>query len=74
MDFKELENRVLHLSRDERVQLMQKLVLSLDAPAPEDLREEWLAEADRRIQELDDGSVEAVPGDKVLRKARSLTR
>jgi putative addiction module component (TIGR02574 family) len=74
MDFKELENRVLHLSRDERAELMQKLVLSLDAPAPADFREEWLAEAGRRIQELDDGSVETVPGDEVLRKARSLTR
>ena len=35
-------------------------------------RFDWLLEARRRAEELDDGSVQAVPGDEVMKKARVL--
>jgi hypothetical protein len=53
---------------------MQKLLLSLDVPSPEELREDWLAEAKRGAMELDDGKVQAIPGDDVLSRARALLR
>lgn len=37
-------------------------------------RFDWLLEARRRTEELDNGSVQAVPGDDVMRKARALIR
>lgn len=74
MDLHKIEDQALHLPREERLQLIQRLVLSLESPSEEELRSEWLLEARRRADELDNGSVQAVPGDDVLRKARALTR
>lgn len=74
MDFDKIENEALHLSREDRARLIRKLVLSLEGLSTEELRDEWLAEAQRRADELDNGTVEAVPGDEVLRKARKLIR
>ena len=56
------------------VQLIQRLVLSLESPSAEELTSDWLVEAQRRAMELDNGSVQAVPGDEVLRKARALIK
>ncbi len=74
MDRKEIENQALHLSREDRADLIQRLVLSLDAPSSEELQSEWLYEARRRARELDEGSVEPVSGDEVAKKARKLIR
>jgi hypothetical protein len=48
--------------------------LSLDAPTEEELRSDWLYEAQRRAEELDDGAVQAVPSEEVMRKARTLIK
>ncbi|CDM41219.1 addiction module protein [Ectopseudomonas oleovorans] len=72
MNLQKIEAEVLHLSRQERAVLIQKLVLSLDNPSPEELREDWLSESQLRAAELDSGKVRGIPGDEVLRKARSL--
>jgi putative addiction module component (TIGR02574 family) len=74
MDLQQIEDEALHLPKEERTALMQKLLLSLDVPSPEELREDWLAEAKRRAMELDDGKVQAIPGDDVLSRARALLR
>ncbi|OLU35878.1 addiction module protein [Pseudomonas sp. PA27(2017)] len=72
MDIQKIENEALHLSRKERADLIQRLVLSLDTPTEEELRADWLAEAQLRAEELDNGSARAVPGEEVMRKARAL--
>jgi len=72
MNLQKIEDEALNLSREERAQLIQRLVLSLDSLSDEELRAEWLIEARRRSEELDDGSVRAVPDDEVIRKARTL--
>ena len=74
MDLQKIEDEALHLPREDRAHLIQRLVLSLDSPSPDELRSDWLAEAQRRAKELDDGTVQAVTGDEVLKKARSLVR
>ncbi len=74
MDLQKIEDEALHLSKKERAQLIQRLVLSLDAPSEDELRSDWLLEARRRAAELDSGSVGAVPGDEVIQKARALIR
>ncbi|WP_251977751.1 addiction module protein [Salinicola avicenniae] len=74
MNFQKIEDEALHLSREERAQLIQRLVLSLEAPPEEELRSDWLLEARRRAEELDSGAVQAVPGEEVMKKARALTR
>jgi len=72
MDRKRIEHEALHLSREDRARLIQRLVLSLDSPSRYELRAEWLDEAQRRAKELDDGTAQSVAGDEVLAKARSL--
>ena len=74
MNLQKIEDEALHLSKEERAQLIQRLVLSMEAPSEEELRSEWLLEARRRGEELDDGSVQPVPGEDVMRKARALIK
>ncbi|MFB2765772.1 MULTISPECIES: addiction module protein [Marinobacter] len=74
MDLQRIEDEALHLPKEERAQLIQRLVLSLESPSREELRSDWLLEARRRAQELDDGSVQAVPSEDVMRKARALIK
>ena len=72
MNLQKIEDEALHLPKEERAQLIQRLVLSLESPSEDELRTDWLLEARRRGEELDNGSVQAVAGNDVLRKARAL--
>ena len=72
MNLQQIEDEALHLPKDERVQLVRRLVLSLESPSEEELRSDWLLEAQRRAEELDSGSVQAVSGEDVMKKARAL--
>jgi putative addiction module component (TIGR02574 family) len=74
MNLHEIEREALHLSEEERAELAQKLLLSLDTPTEAEIEEDWLVEADRRARELDEGLVEAIPAEEVRRKAMSLLR
>lgn len=74
MNLQKIEDEALHLSKEERAQLVQRLVLSLESPSQEELRSDWLYEARRRAEELDSGSVQAVPGEDVMKKARALIK
>ena len=74
MKLKQIEDDILHLSEEERAELAQKLLLSLDSPSESEIAEDWLVEAQRRARELDEGIVEPVPAEEVRRKAQALLR
>jgi putative addiction module component (TIGR02574 family) len=74
MNLQRIEDEALHLPKDERAKLVQRLVLSLESPSDEELRADWLIEARRRADELDSGFVQAISGDEVMRKARALIK
>ena len=74
MSMKQIENEALDLPEDKRAELAQKLILSFDASDQDDLDEEWLLEAQRRAQELDDGVVQPIPAEEVRKKAQALLR
>lgn len=74
MNLKQIEDEALHLPKEERAHLIQRLVLSLDSPSEEELRTDWLFEAQHRAKELDSGLVESVPAEDVLKKARALLK
>ena len=44
----------------------------MDSGEIDEFRSDWLLEARRRAEELDNGAVQAVPADDVMRKARVL--
>lgn len=74
MNLKQIEDEALHLSEEERAELAQKLLLSLDEPTMDEIEEDWLIEARRRARELDEGIVQPIPADEVRKKARALLR
>jgi hypothetical protein len=66
---RELEDRVLQLDLEARASLAEKLLRSLDDPKDAENEQLWLAEAQRRHQELKSGKVVALDGDAVLARA-----
>lgn len=74
MKLQKIEDEALHLPIEERARLVQRLVSSLDSPTKEELRSDWLLEAQRRAEEIDAGSVQVVSGEDVMRKARTLIK
>ena len=65
----QIEQEALALPAKERAQLVDKLWESLGDTTYPVLGEEWLAEIERRRQELLHGKVKPVPGEEVSRKA-----
>ena len=74
MNLKQIENQALDLSEEERAQLAQRLILSLESSNDEELEKEWLLEAKRRAVEIDRGELEPVPAEEVRIKAQALLR
>ena len=74
MNLKQIEDAALHLSEDERAELAQKLLISLDSPSEDEIEEDWLREAKRRAKDLDEGIVQPIPAEEVRRKAQALLR
>ena len=46
------------------------MLQSLNAPSREEIDRLWAEEAERRIEELDSGKVEAIPGEQVFAEIR----
>jgi putative addiction module component (TIGR02574 family) len=74
MKRKDIEQEALRLPAEERTNLAQKLLLSLEDLSADELKEAWLVEADRRAREIDRGEVRPISADAVRRKARALLR
>jgi putative addiction module component (TIGR02574 family) len=67
MSIEEIETAAMQLPPDERERLGEKLLASVDTPL--EFEDEWAQEADRRVEEMLNGTVKPVPGDEVLRAA-----
>jgi putative addiction module component (TIGR02574 family) len=68
---REIERDIRALSARERARLLKALISDLDAPADPDAERAWVAEAERRLAEIESGTVETIPGSEVLKEARS---
>ena len=68
----EIEKDALRLSAEDRARLAVRLLSSLDgaAEAPEEIEKLWIAEAERRFQELRDGVVQGITAQKVFAELR----
>jgi putative addiction module component (TIGR02574 family) len=64
----------LKLSRRDRARLAQRLISSLDRGDDDGAEALWLAEAERRLDELKSAKVAGIPATKVIRKVRSTLR
>jgi len=71
MNLDAIEHELLNLPRTELTKLAHEL---LEARAPEQLDEAWLAEIERRAKELDAGLATLIPAEEVMRKAQALLK
>ena len=62
---RELFEEAMSLDPQERATLMRLLIEALDAEIEEGVEDAWRIEIERRMAELDAGSVEAVPWEEV---------
>ena len=63
-------DEALLLPADERIGLVEKVIASLNLPARPEIDRMWAAEAERRVEEIDQGEAKLIPGDSVFAKIR----
>ena len=70
----DVENKIfeeaLSLPSDERIGLIQKLLMSLNLPIQAEIDRLWAEEAERRVSEIEQGDVQLVAGDNVFARIR----
>jgi putative addiction module component (TIGR02574 family) len=68
----EIEKSALQLSTEDRARLVVRLLSSLEesTESPEEIEKLWIAEAERRFQELRDGVVQGIPAKEVFAELR----
>ena len=67
-----LEQEALPLSVEDRADLAAKLLPSLETGLEEAVADDWLREAQRRADEINNGQVTLVPASEVRRRVRDL--
>ncbi|ACU89218.1 addiction module protein [Desulfomicrobium baculatum] len=65
-----LTEQLLSLPCEDRIRIVEKLLESLNAPADEEIEQAWAVEAERRIDELNSGTVRTIPGEEVFADIR----
>ena len=70
----QLVKQAMKLPTESRAQLADLLVESLDADGLGHIDRLWLAEAERRRDEVRSGRVETIPGEEALQKVRDVVR
>ena len=70
ISFEEMAAAAMKLPLRDRVRLAQQLASSLDDRAESDVEELWLAEAERRLEELRTGKAAGIDAAEAFRKAR----
>jgi putative ABC transport system substrate-binding protein len=73
---REIEKDALGLSPEDRARLAVRLLSSLEesVDSPEEIEKLWIAEAERRFQELRDGLVQGIPAQDVFTELRKKKR
>ena len=69
--FEEILSAALALPPGLRAALADHLFASLDGPNQKQVDEAWAKEIERRIREIDEGEVETIPGEQVMRELRA---
>lgn len=64
----------LQLPPEERADVAKRLIASLDGPADEDVEAAWLAEVERRLQDVDRGTAKVEPWDAVRERLAARLR
>ena len=71
VSLQELEAEIRKLTLKERATLAKWIVQSLDELSESEIEALWAEEAERRLDELEQGLVTEIPAEEVLRRARA---
>jgi putative addiction module component (TIGR02574 family) len=67
------ENEIMDIAEslpiDLKTKLIEKLLMSLN-PTQKEIDELWAQEAERRIKEIENGTVKPIPGEEVFKRIR----
>lgn len=74
MNIETIRREALLLSPQERAELAEQLLSSLDTLTEAEVEQLWFQEAARRADEIDQGEAVRIPADEVDREARSLLK
>ncbi len=72
--FEDIVASAMKLSERERARLAQELIASLETEIEPNVEALWLAEAERRLEELRSGKVKAIPAEEAFARARRALR
>ena len=64
-------DEALLLPADARIGLVEKIIESLNLPTRQEIDKIWAEEAEKRIQQIDQGEVDLIPGEDVFSKIRN---
>jgi putative addiction module component (TIGR02574 family) len=73
-EFEELTTKAMALPAEHRAELAELLIQSLEEQDAKEIKSAWLAEIQRRDQEIRAGAAVTKPADQVLREAREHLR
>jgi putative addiction module component (TIGR02574 family) len=62
--------QAIDLPIDDRLVLIDKLLISTNLPTQNDIDQAWSKEVERRCQELDSGEAKLIPGENVFDKIK----
>jgi hypothetical protein len=74
MDAESIRREALSLSPQERAELAEHSLTSLEALPDTEIEHLWLSEAERRAQELDQGLAKRYSAEEVEQQAKALLR
>jgi putative addiction module component (TIGR02574 family) len=74
MSTAELREAVMKLSTEEKVELVDEVLASIDPAEQAEIDASWAAEVERRIDLIDEGKSESIPADELLRQLRERRR
>ncbi len=69
LTYQDVANEAMKLSPEERVNLAEKLWVSVDTP--EAIASAWDVEIERRLVQIDSGDVETYPADEIIAELRA---
>ena len=69
-----LLDQVLALQVDERAMFAQRIWESIEHFVSFDVEQAWLAEAEQRWHDIEDGNVQTIPAEDAMKHARSSIR